>query len=236
MSEDLEHKVALAGEYALGLLEGQEKQEFEAQLANDAELRQLLASWTGHFARLSEKLPRKEVPAHVWTDISRHIYQERKQQSSSSCAQSNSLWKGLALAASVAAVALGVSLYQVQVEQSSDRFMAVMKSPDGKSEWLVEARANQKVAVYQIGQLPDNAQDAQDKSLQLWTKPPGAKGPTSLGFVELGKPLVLPAEMLPALVDNQLFEVTLEPKAGSPYGDRPSGPIMFVGKAVALNN
>jgi len=38
---------------------------------------------------------------------------------------------------------------------------------------------------------------------------------------------------LPGLADRTLFELTLEPEGGSPY-NKPSGPILFVGKAVRL--
>jgi anti-sigma-K factor RskA len=38
---------------------------------------------------------------------------------------------------------------------------------------------------------------------------------------------------LPAVEAQQLFEITLEPATGSPL-NRPTGPILFVGRTVAL--
>jgi anti-sigma-K factor RskA len=38
-------------------------------------------------------------------------------------------------------------------------------------------------------------------------------------------------ESLPETVQNQLFEITLEPEGGSPVG-RPTGPILFKGNAA----
>jgi anti-sigma-K factor RskA len=35
------------------------------------------------------------------------------------------------------------------------------------------------------------------------------------------------------LEPNQLFELTLEPKTGSPIG-KPTGPIQFIGRAVKM--
>jgi anti-sigma-K factor RskA len=40
-------------------------------------------------------------------------------------------------------------------------------------------------------------------------------------------------DQLPPLVPNQLFEITLEPYNGSPTG-RPTGPILYIGRAVKL--
>ena len=71
------------------------------------------------------------------------------------------------------------------------------------------------------------------RSLQFWTKPQGAAGPTSLGLVRAGQSVSLPASRLPGVGPQQLFEITLEPENSSPL-DRPTGPILYVGRTVAL--
>ena len=38
---------------------------------------------------------------------------------------------------------------------------------------------------------------------------------------------------LPTLEAQQLFELTLEPEGGSPL-DRPTGPVLFLGRTVQL--
>jgi anti-sigma-K factor RskA len=72
-----------------------------------------------------------------------------------------------------------------------------------------------------------------DKALQFWTKADGWSGPVSLGLVTPGQRLDVPAGKLPALQPNQLFELTLEPRTGSPTG-KPTGPIRFIGRAVKV--
>jgi anti-sigma-K factor RskA len=52
-------------------------------------------------------------------------------------------------------------------------------------------------------------------------------------LVRRGEPLRVRLDQLPALQPDQLFEITLEPPAGSPTG-RPTGPIQFIGRAVKL--
>jgi anti-sigma-K factor RskA len=69
--------------------------------------------------------------------------------------------------------------------------------------------------------------------LQFWTKLEGAVGPTSLGLVQAGQVLQLPLSRLPGVGPQQLFEITLEPEGGSKIA-RPTGPILYVGRSVAL--
>jgi len=55
----------------------------------------------------------------------------------------------------------------------------------------------------------------------------------SLGLVSPGKNATYTLDNLPPMQPNQLFEITLEPEAGSPI-DRPTGPILYIGRAVKL--
>ncbi|KQO56540.1 hypothetical protein ASF24_18755 [Methylobacterium sp. Leaf86] len=66
--------------------------------------------------------------------------------------------------------------------------------------------------------------------MQLWTLWDQARGPVSLGVLPPGGAIRLPPERLEAIGDGQLFEITLEPEAGSPIG-RPTGRILFIGRA-----
>lgn len=229
LSED---DIGLSGEYVLGLLQGDALANFTKRLEQEPTLRAEVAFWENQFAQFSVQLKSERPSAKGWAKIEQRLLGKASQPSSKS-------WLGWltgawATVATGAAVALAVNLFMVAQPNNEARYMAVMKSPDNTSEWLVEATQGGKLKLYQIGDLPSlDALNEPDKAFQFWTKPPGAKGPTSLGLVQLGKPLELPADALPALVDKQLFEVTLEPASGSPY-DHPTGPIVFVGRAVAL--
>ncbi|HTJ97278.1 MAG TPA: anti-sigma factor, partial [Rhodocyclaceae bacterium] len=72
-----------------------------------------------------------------------------------------------------------------------------------------------------------------DKSLQFWTKAEGWQGPVTLGLVRPGQSLEVLLDKLPPLQANQLFEITLEPYAGSPL-NRPTGPVLHIGRAVKV--
>lgn len=230
-----EARIIEAGEYVLGVMTGAERQEFERRLNQEPDLALEVSKWTDHFAAMSRKLEQVPVSPDVWANVNRSV-SNAVSTSDSFASPFAWLWKGWAVAASAAVVVLGVQLLGASQElNSGPRYVAVMKSPDKSTEWLVEARQNDTIRVYQIGGLPIEGNPAKmGKSLQLWTKAPTDSGPTSLGLMELGKPLELPADTLPKLVEQQLFEVTLEPAGGSPLVNKPTGEVMFIGNAVAL--
>ena len=84
----------------------------------------------------------------------------------------------------------------------------------------------------QLKPLVENRYSAQH-SVQFWTLKDPGKGPRSLGLVEPSQPMVIPASQVGGVQSGQLFELTLEPPGGSP-GDRPTGPVLYIGRAVAL--
>ena len=224
-----------AGEYVLGVMTDAERADFERRLNQEPELAKEVAYWTEHFAAMSRKLEHEPVSPKVWNRVDQSVSAKGKAEGPAASPFAW-LWKGWAVAASAAVVVLGVQLLGAsQKLNDGPRYVAVMKSPDKTTEWLVEAMPDDTIRVYQIGNLPIDGNPANmGKTLQLWTKAPSDPGPTSLGLMEWGKPMVVRADKLPDLVEKQLFEVTLEPAGGSPLGNRPSGEIMFIGNAVAL--
>ena len=67
-----------------------------------------------------------------------------------------------------------------------------------------------------------------DRALEIWTLWDRAVGPRSVGLLNEARSVRLNLENLPKPGPNQLFEITLEPKTGSPTG-RPTGPILMKG-------
>ena len=112
------------------------------------------------------------------------------------------------------------------------RFMVVLVAPDDKAPgWVVQAGAS---GARQVELIPLGAVEVPpDKALQFWTKADGWGAPVSLGLVTPGKTLRVPAGRLPAVQPDQLFELTLEPRSGSPTG-RPTGPVRYIGRAVKV--
>ena len=108
--------------------------------------------------------------------------------------------------------------------------MVVLAAPNNMAPgWIVQVNTEGALKLVPLG----TTNVAAEKSLQLWTKADGWKGPVSLGLVQPGKALDISLAKLPPLQPNQLFEITLEPKSGSPIG-RPTGPILYIGRAVQM--
>ncbi|MFN7507409.1 MAG: anti-sigma factor domain-containing protein, partial [Limnobacter sp.] len=166
-----EAKIVEAGEYVLGVMTDAERQDFERRLNQDPDLAREVSSWTEHFAAMSRKFDQEPVSPKVWARVDRSIATVGERAASPAAPPFAWLWKGWAVAASAAAVVLVVQLLNAS-EQLNDgpRYVAVMKSPDKTTEWLVEARPNDTIRVYQIGGLPIKGDPANmGKSLQLWT-------------------------------------------------------------------
>lgn len=142
------------------------------------------------------------------------------------------LWQGiggLAVAASLVLTTLLVTRTPTPAP-TEPRYLAVLQAPDQSVGWVVEARADGAVRLVPVGAA---AAVPPGKVLQFWTKALGARGPTSLGLVANGRVTERPAARLPTLQAQQLFELTLEPEGGSPL-DRPTGPVLFLGRTVRL--
>lgn len=256
---EAEDRSVAAGEYVLGTQDAGARAEFERAFAADAALQAEVYLWQDRLLGLAARVAPAEPQQQTWSRIEARLAEQGRASAAASASGSGTpggrapqvdaalaapaaandpLWRrlrrwqitgGLALAASALMASLLVLRAPASIETT--RYLAVLQSPDlGTAGWVVEASASGGVRLVPISAgapLPSG------KSLQFWTKPQGAAGPTSLGLVQAGQVTRLPAARLPALGEQQLFELTLEPEGGSPF-DRPSGPILFVGKTVRL--
>lgn len=223
-----------AGEYVLGTLDASALAAFEAELASDRALLARVYAWQDRLLGLSAAAAAVEPGTTLWRRIEASLGPPpvaRPRVERGSWWQRLPLWQGLSALAVAMSLFLAVLLVQRGVEPPPARYLAVLQSPEtGRTGWLVELEAGRRLRLVPVGETtPVPA----DRALQFWTKPQGAAGPTSLGLVKAGQTIELPVSRLPAVGEQQLFEITLEPKAGSPIG-RPTGPILFVGKTVAL--
>jgi len=218
-----------AGEYVLGTLDAASQAAFEAELLRDPALLARVYAWQDRLLGLSGAAAAVEPSAALWRRIETSL--APRLPARAPWWQRLPIWQGLSGLALAMSLLLGVLLVQRDVEPPPARYLAVLQSPEtGRTGWLVELEAGRRLRLVPVGET--TAVPA-DRALQFWTKPQGAAGPTSLGLVKAGQTVELPVSLLPAVGEQQLFEITLEPQDGSPIG-RPTGPILFVGKTVAL--
>lgn len=231
---------ALAGEYVLGTLSARARSEVDARLPHEPALRAAIAAWEARLLPLASMAEPVTPSAALWARIERSVEALTPRSKSAASAgwrrwwSSLNFWRfaavgGYALAALVAAV----GLQRTANDAARPQYVVVLVAPQDKTPgWVVQTGGAQRT----LALVPLSATAVPpDKSLQFWTKGERWSGPMSLGLVPAGQTYRVPLDRLPPLEPNQLFELTLEPAQGSPL-DRPTGPILFIGRAVKLQS
>lgn len=233
---DPDERDAAAGEYVLGTLSAEDHAAVAAALPRDAALRAAVYAWQDRLLPLSAQAPAVEPAASLWTRVSVELDSRtppgKPREARPPWWQGLRFWQGLSAVGVAASLLLALRLLAPLPAADGPRYIALLESPDERraTGWVVELQAGHTLRLVPVGDSPPVPPG---RALQFWTKPQGAAGPTSLGLVRAGQTVEMPVARLPAVGAQQLFEITLEPEAGSPIG-RPTGPILFVGRTVAL--
>ncbi|WP_020655162.1 anti-sigma factor [Massilia niastensis] len=226
----------LAGEYVLGTLSAERRREVEQALRDDAALRAAVQYWEERLLPLTSLAEPVAPSAGLWARIEHSLAPPAPLGEAGQAAQAAgwwnrlNLWRGLAAggfaAAAIMAAVLGVRMQAVE----QPRYMVVLAAPqDMAPGWVIRMTGAGTLRLEPLARtaLPDQ------RALQLWTKADDWKGPVSLGLVTPGQAVDVRLDKLPPVQPNQLFEITLEPASGSPIG-RPTGPILYIGRAVRM--
>jgi anti-sigma-K factor RskA len=227
----------LAAEHVLGLLEGEDARRAERMLASDSAFEAVVARWRERLAELDFTAEPAPASDALWNRIAMGLGTARGSAAARPAFVLDprnafrALWRNLAfwrmagLAGAAATVLLAVGLglmaqrgptpvlVAVLLTEGSNRPAAVVNTfADGRAEL---------VPLEPITVPPD-------RTLEIWTLWDRAVGPRSIGLLDQARSVRLNLENLPKPGPNQLFEITLEPKTGSPTG-RPTGPILMKG-------
>lgn len=230
----------LAGEYVLGTLSAGARAAVEARLRNDGEvaLRQAVRAWEARLHPLTALAAPAEPSPSLWARIERSVDELGKASKAQAAGvvgwwNSLQLWRGLAAGGFAAAAVMAAVLVTRVVAPPATQYMVVLVAPENKAPgWVIQTTSARQLDLVPLGTFEVPAQ----KTLQFWTKADQWRGPVSLGLVkQQGQTLRIPIDKLPPLEPNQLFELTLEPENGSPI-DRPTGPILFIGRAVKVTS
>lgn len=221
----------LAGEYVLGTLSRERRREVDAMLPGDATLRAAVAYWEERLLPLSALVEPVAPSGALWTRIERSL----GPASAPAVARPGwwerlGLWRALAAGGFAAAAIMAAVVGVRQFEVAQPRYMVLLAAPQNAGPgWVLELVADDTLRLEPLVTTEVPA----DRALQLWTKADDWEGPVSLGLVKPGESVEVKLANLPKVVPNQLFEITLEPAAGSPIG-RPTGPILYIGRAVRI--
>lgn len=225
-------------EYALGVLDADERRELEQSAARDPALQATLERWQRRFAPLADDVTPVDPPPRIWTGIQHDlgfVTPPRPRGAAPADGWWNSLrlWRWVGIGASAAALGLlAVNLIQVHeapprsAVDGSNYMAATLARTDGVAQWTatVDLRRARMVVV------PANTPPiAADRSTELWLIPPNAK-PISLGVFASNAPasMTLPQAIVAQLGARAVLAVSLEPHGGSPNG-QPTGPVLATG-------
>ena len=236
MNESDAELQSLAGEYVLGTLTTARRQEVEHRLLVDLRLRQEVDAWEHRLHPLTALAEPQQPSAGLWPRIERSLFTPaavRKLGGWRAWWNSLNFWRWTA-AASLAGSSLLVAVMVLTASETpsarAPQFMVVLVAPQDKSPgWIVQTNSHQQLDLIPLTSNPPPDQ----KAFQFWTKGDNWKGPVSLGIVKAGQSQRIGLSQLPALQPNQLFEITLEPSAGSSTG-KPTGPILYIGRAIQV--
>ena len=227
-----DEKLALAGDYVLGLLDDRERAECNALMASDPELKAMVERLAERMRALDATAAPAAYGADLWARIEEKIDapqpQTRPVRTMTAPSVQRRLPAWVPLAASVI-VALGVGYLAGAFSQAETKPVVIailLNEADASPAVIVEAFADDSVRLVPL----ENFAAPEGQVLQVWTLPDAETGPVSLGTLTQTQDLRLDGPNLPLPHDGQLYEITLEPAPGSPTG-RPTGPILVKGFA-----
>lgn len=224
VTEDLDTPEILAGEYVLGTLRGEECARFQARLEREPELQRQVAAWERRFAPLAEAVPGVTPTPRVWRRVAARV--DRRARSRPRAGGALRFWRGLAIAASVAAIVLAGLLANRGAEPTPIQ-IALLADEQAKPVLLVSATPQAGPVQVRLLRQPETPKD---RTLELWLLPQGGAAPRSLGLLSSEGPttLSLTPDQLRAFADAAGLAVSVEPPGGSPTG-APTGPVVFSG-------
>ncbi|MBS8229136.1 anti-sigma factor [Vannielia litorea] len=217
-----EDDIAVAGEYVLRLLSAEEVATFEARLAAEPALRDLVTDWQEGLATLADEVA-EAPPAALWPRIEAAAFGEAPRRAGISP------WRWLAggLVAALIAVALFFAIppgpvtppthqAQIAAEDGSLVVQAAL-SPEGELHLIRE----------QGGARPGRA-------LELWLIAEGAPAPVSLGVLPEAEDVrIAVPEALRASFTGGTLAISDEPPGGSPTG-APTGDVLAAAPVQTL--
>ncbi len=221
----------LAGELALGLLEGPERSEAEARAEADPAFAALVEAWRERLAPMLTASP-EAPPEHIWDAIQAQLAVNDK-PAPSDAERALRRWRAFAVASSALAASLALVLVTrspppqappPRVEAPIPNMVATLEGEQGLAIVTIAADPAGRLLVTPV-RLP-----AERGVPELWIIPEDGK-PRSLGIIRAEGPsamIVAPGHR-PHVHRDATFAISREPAGGSPTG-LPTGPVIASGK------
>lgn len=231
MNEQPDDLQALAGEYVLGLLDEAQAREIERRMTQDTALRDAVAAWRDRFVELDASVTPATPSDDLWSRIASDIAAPapKARQTYRGLWSNIVFWRSASFIGAIASILLAL-FSGVLLQQAPPRpvAVAVLQGDDAAPGAIIEAFADGSVRLVPLRAIEVPA----GRALQVWTLWDRGRGPVPLGILARAEQRRLAqGDGLPRPIDQQLYEITLEPANGSPTG-RPTGPILYKGLAT----
>jgi anti-sigma-K factor RskA len=220
---------SLAGEYVLGTLDAAETAAAQARIEAEPAFAAEVQFWELRLMPLTLLAPPLPPPAALWPRIEASVGGSQAARTAPPRAANDNrliLWRttalaGLAIAASLAAFIVLRQPVTVAERATGVPEFAVLTPTNGAPGPVLVAVADASGGLTLRPAGP--VEVAATRDMQLWSLPPGAPRPASLGVLPVtGK------QIPPGLQPGTKLLVSLEPKGGSPTG-QPTGPVIYGG-------
>lgn len=210
---------ALAGEYALGLMESDARRAFEIRLAREPVLRAQVRAWQERLAALAAEVVPVTPPPRVKAAIDARLFAPARGRRWS--------WtRFLGGAATAAALMLALLFW------SGPPAPALMADIAAEDRSLVYA-VRFEPALDRLDVTRTDGAPAAGRVHELWLIAEGAPGPVSLGVIpDDGRVTLALPEAVSAAVAGGTLAVSDEPPGGSPTG-QPTGAVLALGMVPA---
>jgi len=238
---------AMAADYVMGLLDDAEQAVAERRLTTDAAFAGAVSAWRERLADFDASADPVAPSSALWHRITDTIQATPAAAPSGQTSTRNMtlwdnirFWRAAGMVGAFATVlfaliAIGAVVASMQLQedltalaQRKPVYVAVLVNDTTKEAGaIVNAFADGRVELIPLKPIDVPA----GRTLQVWTLWDRAIGPKSIGLTGQARTLQLDLQSLPKTIQDQLFEITLEPEGGSPIG-RPTGPILFKGNAA----
>lgn len=216
----------MAGEYALGLMEGQDRVEFEARLVDDAQLREEVARWQEHFAALGMQVEEVAPPASVFEHLKRELWSENALP----WRRRIRIWEYALGGIAAALVAYVVYNTNDLTTQSGPILQAqIQAEPSGLHVAMAFSRETDLLRIEYSGPQPEAG-----RTYELWAIVDG-NAPVSLGVLQHERISAFRLNTAQARLVRVGVTLALsdEPTGGSPTG-APTGAVLGVGAISVL--
>lgn len=234
-----EEKMALAGEYVLGLLDDDARESIDAARGTDPELDALIQRASDAFAGLDASAEAAPLSEGLWGRIEAGLDQPDAAPAQPTATviplaqpsrrrPTSNRWLPIA-AAVLLSLGVGYLAGDVLRGEPEPVVIAILTDEAAQPGAVVEAYGDDSVRMRLLH--PYAVPDGQ--VMQVWTLPDAQTGPVSLGTLPSRSSAHLQGPELPRPAAEQLYEITLETAPGSPTG-RPTGPILAKGFAKVV--